>query len=91
MPSLTEKPFGRLLAEMAQFGVTRTDLMELTGVSRNALGNKLRGETQFTLRECQLIAKLFSQSIECLFASESDGRELDERLNEYKRGRGAGA
>lgn len=55
-------------AYLARTGMTRTQLAKKLNMSRSALRSKLKGETEFTLREGYVLKELLHISADALFA-----------------------
>lgn len=61
-----------LIAEMARYGVTNSDLQKLLGCSERTVRNKLNNERDFTIPEALKIRNTFFEglTLEYLFATE---------------------
>lgn len=55
---LTETVAGEVRAQLARHNRSRTEVAALLGLSRTALWNRLRGETEFSISELEKIADL---------------------------------
>lgn len=58
---MTLPKYPNLQAEIARLGITVVSLADALGISRQALYNKLRGTTDFTLTELRLIQDYLSK------------------------------
>ena len=66
-----------LKAEMARKGVRNMDIQKVTGLSPKSVLNKLRGTSEFSVREALEIQKTFFPALDIayLFAEAAEGGE----------------
>ena len=54
---LTETVAGEVRAELGRRNISRVELAARLGISRTALWNRLRGETEFSISELEKVAE----------------------------------
>lgn len=51
----------------AMIGYTQGDIAKLIGIDRSTFSSKINGHGEFTLPECQMIAKLLNKTLDEIF------------------------
>ena len=50
-----EKPYAKLRAKLVERGMTQEDLARVLGISRTAVGNKMNGRTEFSVKDMKIL------------------------------------
>lgn len=61
------KPNEKLRAAMIMSGHTQESIAKSIGIDRSTFSSKINGHGEFTLPECQMIAKLLNKTLDEIF------------------------
>lgn len=49
------KPYAKLRSKLTEHGMTQKDLTRVLGISLTAVGNKLNGRTEFSVKDMKIL------------------------------------
>ena len=69
---LNERVAAEVRAALARFRLKQADLTEVLGVTQTQVSSRLRGQTQFTLRDVEALASYFNTTPSVLMGYEKE-------------------
>lgn len=69
--------FPNLVAEIAKSGLSKKYIAQQLCIAETSLFSKLRGKTQFTLKECKKIKTLLALNVTLDFLFREEAKDVD--------------